>query len=138
MIEEIICPVKGHLIEDIEFAPSCEYKVTWYFCSANCKNTFITDPKRFVHPNQISEKSDRFTDKRKEKVRISIEEISCASSAVAIEKEISKLPGVKNVVVNGVIEMAYVEFDRTETSLSQIIAAIKKSGYKAGLCYRVD
>ncbi|WP_045175786.1 heavy metal translocating P-type ATPase [Anaerocellum danielii] len=62
-------------------------------------------------------------------VIIPIGGMSCASCARAIEKSISKLPGIKEVSVNFATEKARVVYDPSKVRLSEIKEAIRKAGY---------
>ncbi|KPU27304.1 ATPase [Caloranaerobacter sp. TR13] len=64
-------------------------------------------------------------------VIIPIGGMTCASCAKAIEKEINKLEGVKQVSVNFATERASVKYDPYKTRISDIKTAIKKAGYEA-------
>ncbi len=58
----------------------------------------------------------------------SIRGMHCASCAVDIEKEIKKVPGVKDVVVNFVNEEATIDFDDKKIKKDQLEKAVKRVG----------
>lgn len=60
-----------------------------------------------------------------------IKDMHCASCVLTIEKNLSKLKGVKNVSVNYAFGKGEVTYDDKETSLDKIIQQIKKAGYTA-------
>ncbi|WP_427340047.1 heavy metal translocating P-type ATPase [Caloranaerobacter sp. DY30410] len=64
-------------------------------------------------------------------ITIPIAGMTCASCAKAIEREINKLEGVKQVSVNFATERASVKYDPYKTRISDIKTAIKKAGYEA-------
>ncbi len=59
--------------------------------------------------------------------------MSCAACAVANERAVGKIKGIAKVSVNLATERMDVEFDPSETDVSQIEAAVKKAGYEATL-----
>lgn len=64
-------------------------------------------------------------------VLIPIEGMTCASCANAVQRSLSKLPGVEEAAVNYATENAKVVYDPSKTRLSDIKEAISKAGYKA-------
>lgn len=50
--------------------------------------------------------------------------------ALAIEHELSRVPGVARVYVNPLTEMAYVEYDSTRCGPAELTAAIQRAGYR--------
>jgi Cu+-exporting ATPase len=65
------------------------------------------------------------------KAVIPVKGMTCVNCAAAIEKDISKLAGVKNANVNFANEKAVVEFDPSATGLNQFISSINELGYRA-------
>ncbi len=59
--------------------------------------------------------------------------MSCAACAVANERAVGKIKGIAKVSVNLATERMDVDFDPSETDVSQIEAAVKKAGYEATL-----
>jgi len=129
MAKDIVC---GMEIDPLSPYKSTYREETFEFCSDGCKSKFDENPQKYVNGEPQKEATYQITAKGMEKIQLPIVDMNCASCAVTIEKEIRKLPGIQKAVVNGATEKAYVEFDRSETSVTQIIGAIKKSGYKAG------
>lgn len=64
-------------------------------------------------------------------IQLSIEGISCAACAWLIEKQLTKLPGIKQIAVNVSSRRALVSWYAQELSLSRILRAIEKIGYHA-------
>jgi Cu+-exporting ATPase len=129
MAKDIVC---GMEIDSPSPYKSIYREETFEFCSDGCKSKFDENPQKYVNGEPQKGATYQITANGMEKIQLPIVDMNCASCAVTIEKEIRKLPGVQKAVVNGATEKAYVEFDRSETSVTQIIDAIKKSGYKAG------
>lgn len=129
MAKDIVC---GMEVDSPSPWQSTYQRNTFEFCSKKCKNEFDENPETFVSGKGKAEATYDITSNGVQKLQLPIVDMSCASCAVTIEKEIRRLPGVQKAVVNGATEKAYVEFDRSETTVTQIIEAIKKSGYKAG------
>jgi Cu+-exporting ATPase len=65
------------------------------------------------------------------KAVIPVKGMTCVNCAAAIQKDISKLAGVKNANVNFANEKAVVEFDPSATGLDQFISSINELGYRA-------
>ena len=63
------------------------------------------------------------------KLKLTIEGMHCASCATNIEKSISKVPGIKKVLVNLMMNKAYVELE-DNVSKADIEKAVSKVGYK--------
>ncbi|TSC93823.1 MAG: Cu2+-exporting ATPase [Candidatus Berkelbacteria bacterium Athens1014_28] len=79
--------------------------------------------------------SDSDPDKR---VSLSLSGMHCASCAGIIEKSLKKIIGVKKANVNFASEKALVVFDEGQTNIENLIAGVKKSGYKATLVDEKD
>ncbi|MBU2104217.1 MAG: heavy metal translocating P-type ATPase, partial [Nanoarchaeota archaeon] len=62
------------------------------------------------------------------KIKIKIEGMTCASCSAHVEKELKKLPGAKNVVVNAVMGKGFGEFNKSVTE-EQLKEAVKEAGY---------
>jgi Cu+-exporting ATPase len=62
---------------------------------------------------------------------LSIEGMNCASCAVHVEKAAAKLEGISFASVNLATERLTVKYDEKKTSISQIMEAVDKAGYKA-------
>lgn len=60
---------------------------------------------------------------------IRIEGMSCAACALKIEKNLAKLPGVKQATVNFATAKAMVKYDPELTTMPQIEATVRKLGY---------
>lgn len=63
-------------------------------------------------------------------IRIRVKDMTCAACAQRVEKALKKLDGVADAVVNGLSEIATVQYDPEKTSVTAMLAAIEKSGYK--------
>lgn len=57
----------------------------------------------------------------------------CASCAAIIQRNVKKLPGIKEINVNFAAEKAKVIFDNSLVNENQIIEQIKKAGYQASV-----
>ena len=62
-------------------------------------------------------------------IQLSVTGMTCANCAANIERGLRKLGGIKDVSVNFASETASVSFEETATSLADICAQIKKSGF---------
>ena len=61
----------------------------------------------------------------------SISGMHCASCALTIEKNVKKIPGVKNVTVNFPLERATVEYVGDSIDDEKVMTVVKDSGYQA-------
>jgi Cu+-exporting ATPase len=68
---------------------------------------------------------------KKKKIQLDIEGMHCASCVANIEGDLKKKDGVADARINFALEQGAVEFDEEKISQEDVIAAIKKSGYKA-------
>ena len=59
--------------------------------------------------------------------------MSCAACSSRVEKAVSKQPGTQQVAVNLLKNSMVVEYDESQLSSAQIIAAVEKAGYGASL-----
>src|SRR5512135_1684673 len=65
------------------------------------------------------------------KAVIPVKGMTCVNCAAAIQKDISKLVGVKSANVNYANEKAVVEFDPAAVGLDKFVSSIKELGYQA-------
>ncbi len=68
----------------------------------------------------------------KERVRLDLEGMTCASCASRIERKLNKLEGVE-ATVNYASNQAAVSFDPAAASMDDLVAAVEAVGYKAAL-----
>lgn len=59
-----------------------------------------------------------------------IEGMTCQGCEEEVKHEVSQLPGFIEATVNHETEKATVKFDKSKTSLEQVVTAINKTGYK--------
>src|SRR5260221_12717167 len=64
-------------------------------------------------------------------VTLDLEGMTCASSAMRIDKGLKKVPGVKDASVNFATEQATVTYDPSQTGIEQIVQKVEAVGYKA-------
>lgn len=69
--------------------------------------------------------------KTEEKMDLRISGMDCASCANIIERSLKKVPGVKSASVNFTTAKARVTINPSETSMDDLVLAVKKAGYKA-------
>jgi Cu+-exporting ATPase len=63
------------------------------------------------------------------KIVISVKGMTCVNCAAAIQKDLSKLGGVRSTNVNFANEKAVVEFDPMTVGLGRVVETIRDSGY---------
>ena len=56
--------------------------------------------------------------------------MSCAACSSRVEKAVSKQPGTQQVAVNLLKNSMVVEYDESQLSSAQIIAAVEKGGLR--------
>lgn len=72
---------------------------------------------------------DQATTESIQSISLSITGMTCAACANRIEKNLSKLAGVKQVNVNLATEKALVTYDPAQASVEKMIEKVKKTGY---------
>ncbi len=65
------------------------------------------------------------------KVTLNVEGMTCSACSARVEKSLNKLEGVQNANVNFAINKATVEYTDGEVTVSDLIKAVEKAGYKA-------
>jgi cation transport ATPase len=74
-----------------------------------------------------------------QRITLPIDILGCGGSeAHAIEQALAQAPGVVYTYVNPLTEMAYVEFDPTRTTFTQLAEVIERSGYGPSQTERVS
>jgi len=68
---------------------------------------------------------------KKARIVVSVREISCATCALAIEKQVKKLKGVKDVRAAIMLNKIFVDYDPRLVDSEAIKKRIDKTGYKA-------
>jgi copper chaperone CopZ len=69
-----------------------------------------------------------------QRITIPIEELSCGGGgSLQIERALARVPGVVYVYVNPVTEMSYVQYDPTRTDQAQLMQAVERAGFRAGV-----
>ncbi len=58
-----------------------------------------------------------------------VKETSCSTCGLAIEKEVKKLEGVKEVRVSVMLNKVYIDYDSSRVSLREIKNAVDRTGY---------
>jgi len=102
------------------------------FCSEDCKRKFDADPGSYVSAEPQVAATDHSTTDGSERITLPIIGMDCASCAIAIEKEIVKIPGVRRVNVNYTTEKAYLETNGSSHVVGKATDAIRKLGYRTG------
>lgn len=64
-------------------------------------------------------------------IELSVSGMSCAACAWLIEKQLKKLPAVKQVTVNSGTQRCFLRWQSKELPLSQLIGSIARLGYQA-------
>jgi len=67
-----------------------------------------------------------------DEVVLPIEGMTCASCVRRVEKSLANTPGVTDANVNFATEQAVVRFDPVRVSMSDLLGAVEKAGYRVG------
>ncbi len=70
-------------------------------------------------------------------IQLTVEGISCAACAWLIEKQLQKIAGIHRITVNVSARRAYIQWDNSLISLSEIIETLGHIGYRA-LPFQID
>ena len=62
-----------------------------------------------------------------------VKEISCTTCALAIEKRVKRLDGVKDVRTSVMLNKVFIDYDPAKVSVDEIKEAVDKTGYGAHL-----
>jgi len=75
---------------------------------------------------------------KKARIVVSVRDISCATCALAIEKQVKNLEGVKDVRAAIMLNKIFVDYDPRLVDSESIKRRIDKTGYKAYMTIRED
>ena len=67
------------------------------------------------------------------KEKFDVQGMTCSSCQAHVQKDVSKLNGVKDVNVNLLLNNMIVEYDEKLTNSDKIINAVQEAGYNANL-----
>jgi len=68
------------------------------------------------------------------RVTLPIAGLTCGGGgALTVERALVEVPGVIRAYVNPATEMAYVEYDPRQTSLTELNKAVESAGYRTAL-----
>lgn len=67
------------------------------------------------------------------KKRLQIQGMHCAGCKMAVEGALEDLPGVNVANANYAKQFADVEYDETQLTDAQLLAAVKEAGYQASI-----
>jgi copper chaperone CopZ len=66
------------------------------------------------------------------RITFPIDNLRCGG-ALIVERALTRTPGAVHVYVNPALEMAYVEYDSSLTDSDHLVAAIERTGFRAGV-----
>ena len=66
------------------------------------------------------------------RITFPIDDLRCGG-ALSIERALTRTLGVVHVYVNPAMEMAYVEYDQSITTIDRLVAAIEHTGFRTGV-----
>jgi len=72
---------------------------------------------------------------KKESARVvfAVREIDCTTCSLAIQKQVKKLDGVKDVKTSVMLNKVFVDYDPSKIDISTIRKAVDKTGYSSYL-----
>lgn len=68
----------------------------------------------------------------KTRIVLPIEGMTCASCAATVQKALAGAPGVSSAGVNFATNKAAIDYDEAQTSVAQLITAVRDAGYNCG------
>jgi len=68
-------------------------------------------------------------DPKGSRVVFRVKEISCSTCSLAIEKQVKKMEGVKDVRTSIMLDKVFIDYDPSRVSLDEIIKAVDRTGY---------
>ena len=71
-----------------------------------------------------------------QRITLPLDTLGCAASAIPVEHALRSVPGVTQVFVNSVTEMAYVEYDQERCDERALREALVESGYGSVSAHR--
>ena len=74
-------------------------------------------------------KKEKTTDKAR--IVVSVREINCTVCATAIQKQVMKISGIKNVETAVMLNKVFIDYDPQLVDSSTIRKAIDKTGFKS-------
>ena len=68
-----------------------------------------------------------------QRATLEIYDLGCGGSgALAVERALARVTGVRRAYVNAATETAYVEYDPTLADASRLVRAVQSTGFRAG------
>jgi len=101
---------------------------SFYFCSAECKQKFDSNPHQFLHPAGLTVQTDE-TAEPIERCELPLVGMHCASCAGRIEKALGSAEGVVAANVNFATSRATVRFDPQTTDVQALSQVVRDLGY---------
>jgi len=118
-----VCPVCGMLAVP-EIASVEHHKMYFYFCSQQCRESFVARPK--LYATSPEKERDEVVKQRTLRLNESLEE----KVATLIIAYLSEMMGVKNVLVDG--NRIRITYDLLQVTEKQIEAALGEIGVQLG------
>ena len=101
---------------------------TYYFCSAACLNKFRADPGAYEKKGAVALPAAELAH-----AVIPIAGVVCPDCSTKIEAALRALPGVVHAAANLNTGVAVVDYDAARARMQDLIEAIRRAGFKAGV-----
>ncbi len=75
---------------------------------------------------------------KKARIVVSVQDINCATCALAIEKQVKRLKGVKDVRAAIMLNKVFIDYDPNLVDSEAIKRRIHKTGYRPYMTIRED
>ena len=83
----------------------------------------------FPTPTEANALSEQPDDAEPAQAQWDIHGLTCAADATRLERHLRAIPGVISVVVNPVVERAYVTFDASRVSPQELLDGVSDAGF---------
>eukprot|EP01156_Anaeramoeba_ignava_P011189 Anaeramoba_ignava/a482271_55.p1 GENE.a482271_55~~a482271_55.p1 ORF type:complete len:799 (-),score=118.63 a482271_55:529-2925(-) len=98
---------------------------------------FVDFDENAINTKQITDEINNLgyhaSDSEIKTIELKIGGMSCVNCVKAVEKSLSKVPGVQSSIVNLSTEKAQIEYDEKLVSIPGLVNTVKKAGYSAEL-----
>jgi Cu+-exporting ATPase len=111
---------------------------TFYFCSANCVETFDADPHRYAHampaePQHAGSATTGFNpDLPLARIELPVLGLTAERDGRAVAAALTGVPGVRSAHANTGAGIVTVEYDPQHANTAALAAGLRSAGFRAG------